>query len=249
MQNSPSFDKVWEDKFSFVDNSYIFVAHNAKFDLEAITKSLYCYEKKINNIKYIDTEQIARRLIPNLPKTELGQYSRENVCKHMNIKIQASHNAVSDAMDCLNMLCRFIEQYAINLSQFVSEYDAEKPTRRITYVDYDEKFASKRRLTREEIAATTVNAECDKDFVGKTVVITGDFSRFPIRKDAELEIRKRGGKTSSSVSNATNLLICGNKNVGQKKIDRAKEFIAKGNNLHIIDEETFYKMLESNEAI
>lgn len=221
VKNSPTFEKLWEEKFSFINGSYIFVAHNAKFDLEAITKSLLCYGKKIDRIKYIDTERVARYSIPQLPKTEFGWYTRENICKYLNIDIKKNHDALSDVFDCLNMLCLFVESYAIKLNRFISEYSFTKPTNHIKSKDYNLIYANKSHLTREEIAMTVVNDECDKDFVGKTVVLTGDFALFPERKRAEIEIRRRGGKTVSDISSTTNFLIVG-ENLDGKNLSEQK---------------------------
>lgn len=114
--------------------------------------------------------------------------------------------------------------------------------------DYATYKKGKQRLTREDIKNVTPYTIGDKDFIGKTVVITGTFDKFPIRKEAELEIRRRGGKTSQSISNTTNMVICGT-GAGWAKIKQVKERIEQGQNIRLVTEETFYKMLESNDAI
>lgn len=116
------------------------------------------------------------------------------------------------------------------------------------HFDYDTYKKDKQRITREDMKNITPYPIGDKDFIGKTVVITGAFSKFPIRKDAEIEIRRRGGKTSQSISNATNMFICGNC-AGWAKLEQVKQRNEQGQNIRIVTEETFYKMLESNDAI
>ena len=44
-------------------------------------------------------------------------------------------------------------------------------------------------------------------------------------------------------------LPCGGSGVGWRKVEEVKERNLQGQNIKIIDEETFYKMLESNEAV
>ena len=116
------------------------------------------------------------------------------------------------------------------------------------HFDYATYKKDKQRLTREDIKSVIPYTVGDKDFIGKTVVITGTFERFPIRKEAELEIRRRGGKTSQSISNVTNMLIYGT-GAGWSKIEQVKERNEQGQNIRLVTEETFYKMLESNEAV
>ena len=72
------------------------------------------------------------------------------------------------------------------------------------------------------------------------------FERYPGKKRKELEtiIEQRGGKTPSSVSSITDMLVVG-QDYGPGKYDKA---ISLG--IRIIDEETLYKMLDNgNEAL
>lgn len=116
------------------------------------------------------------------------------------------------------------------------------------HFDFETYKKDKQRLTREDIKNITPYTVGDKDFIDKVVVITGTFERFPKRKEAEAEIRRRGGKTSQSISNATTMFIYGT-GAGWAKIEQVKQRNKQGQNIKLVDEKTFYKMLESNEAI
>ncbi len=116
------------------------------------------------------------------------------------------------------------------------------------HFDYKTYNQGKERLSREEVKSIVPYEVGDKDFIGKTVVITGEFGRFPKRKEAEAEIRRRGGRTVSSVSSRTDMLICG-RGAGWAKIEQVKQRNSHGMSIRLIDEKTFYKMLENNEAI
>jgi DNA ligase (NAD+) len=73
-------------------------------------------------------------------------------------------------------------------------------------------------------------------FSGKTVVLTGGLSSMT-RNDAEELVRKLGGRTSSSVSKETDLVVAG---VGPgSKYDKAKSL-----GIKIIDEAEFKEMIE-----
>lgn len=116
------------------------------------------------------------------------------------------------------------------------------------HFDYATYKKDKQRLTRQDIKSIKPYSIGDKDFIGKVVVITGAFEKFPIRKKAEIEIRRRGGKTAQSISNTTNMVICGT-GAGWVKLEQVKMRNEQGQNIKLVTEETFYKMLESNEAI
>lgn len=134
------------------------------------------------------------------------------------------------------------EEYDTIVSYIDAYLDTHK---RFDYKSYKE---GKQRLTCDEIKNIEPYIVGDKDFIGKVVVITGDLERFPVRKEAEIEIRKRGGKTASSISGATNIVVCGD-GAGWKKVKQVKQRNEQGQKINLVDEKTFYKMLESNDAV
>jgi DNA ligase (NAD+) len=73
------------------------------------------------------------------------------------------------------------------------------------------------------------------EFEGMTFVFTGTLTRMT-RDDAQSEVKKRGGKASSSVSKKTTYVVTG-ENAGSK-LDKAQKL-----GVEIIDEETFVKMI------
>ena len=111
------------------------------------------------------------------------------------------------------------------------------------YVDFATLKESHARLARDEKNKLIHSSELDKDFISKVCVLTGIFSRFPDRKEAEREIIRLGGKTASSISGATNMLICGDNGVGSGKLKQVETRNKQGQNIIVIDEQTFYKML------
>ena len=71
-------------------------------------------------------------------------------------------------------------------------------------------------------------------FKGKTVVLTGTLAAMK-RKDAEALIESLGGKTASSVTKSTNLVVAGES--AGSKLDRARSL-----GIEVIDEETFLRL-------
>ncbi len=85
----------------------------------------------------------------------------------------------------------------------------------------------------EKIETSTVK----QIFAGETWCITGTFEHFKPRDLALKEVEKRGGKTTSSVTGNTTVLLAG-PGAGSK-LAKAREL-----GIRIIDEATFLKMLE-----
>ena len=83
---------------------------------------------------------------------------------------------------------------------------------------------------------TPPSAKKSKVLSGKTIVVTGTLEKYT-RTQIKQAIKENGGKTSSSISKKTDLLIAG-KNAGSK--------LEKANNLgvEVIDETQFTKMIE-----
>jgi DNA ligase (NAD+) len=71
---------------------------------------------------------------------------------------------------------------------------------------------------------------------GKSIVITGVFSRYT-REEYKEMIEKHGGKNASSISGSTSFVLAG-ENMGPAKMDKATSL-----GIEIIDETTFLKML------
>lgn len=74
-------------------------------------------------------------------------------------------------------------------------------------------------------------------FAGQVWCVTGSFEHFKPREEAMEEVKKRGGRVTSSVTGATTHLLVG-ENPGSK-LDKAKEYGTK-----IVSEDEFLRMLE-----
>ncbi len=84
---------------------------------------------------------------------------------------------------------------------------------------------------RYERSATTKSGELDKEIF----VFTGSLSRLT-RSEAEKEVKKRGGKTASSISKKTTCVVAGEK--AGSKLQKAEEL-----GIKIIDEAAFLKLI------
>ena len=88
-------------------------------------------------------------------------------------------------------------------------------------------------LENTETATSPISNKLD----GKSIVISGRFSRFSRDEIKEL-IEKHGGKNVSSISSKTSIFLTGDK-VGPAKLERAQKL-----NIPIITEDLFYSMID-----
>jgi len=86
------------------------------------------------------------------------------------------------------------------------------------------------------------------NIVGKSFVLTGDFTSLGGRSKTEGLIQERGGSVKSSVSKKTNYVAIGD-NPGQTKRNKADELIAAGQPIELINEAQLAWMLEETERV
>jgi DNA ligase (NAD+) len=99
--------------------------------------------------------------------------------------------------------------------------------------------AANRRLVKRLLDAGVTVARAPRavsdEFAGKTFVFTGTLTRFT-REEAEAEVKKRGGKAASSVSQQTTYVVAGEK--AGSKLEKAQKL-----GVDVIGEEDFLKMI------
>ena len=84
------FDQVFEILRPWFETSIV-MAHNANFDMTVLRKLFQLYKIDYPRIKYIDSLEIARKLLPGLKNHRLN-----TVCEHFGIELN-HHDALSDA--------------------------------------------------------------------------------------------------------------------------------------------------------
>ena len=218
LKDAKRINEVLPDFINFCNKAPL-LAYNAHFDLSFICRDCKRYDLNFNP-KFVDILAIAQNTL-NLPN-----YKLETVAKHFDLlKDKQEHRALSDCYllyDCYKLLNKRYEPRKYYLD---SDVDMSKVNIRV-----DE-------------SSITANTEIkDSILSNKYVVVTGDFSKYD-RAGILQKIVNYGGICQKSVTKQTDYLICGS-NVGATKINKANEKIAKGQNLKIINESEFYKIIE-----
>lgn len=103
VRNSPTFPHLWDEINKYLQEG-VFVAHNARFDLNVLYKCLQYYGITYGPIRYIDTMELAQRAFPELP-----HYGLHDICSIMNVPLK-HHCSESDSFACASILKHCISE-------------------------------------------------------------------------------------------------------------------------------------------
>ncbi len=181
----------------------------------------------------MDTMQFARKVYP-----ELKHHRLSDLAEYLGLT-NNKHRSISDCITTKEL------------------YDAVKSTMEERSLSIEDLWISSKHSGGKNIDISTIiptSVEIDEEgfFYGKHVVFTGKLERM-IRKDAMQIVVNLGGVLDKSVTAETNFLILGNNDYnailkGEKssKHKKAEKLKLKGQDIEIIDENTFYDILNKS---
>lgn len=102
----PTFDHIWKDNLAESFRSHILVAHNARFDMKVLSKTLTSYGIEQPQLSYIDTLEVACRCYPELPNHKL-----DTVSDYLDVPLTHHHDASSDAYACYGILMESMRRF------------------------------------------------------------------------------------------------------------------------------------------
>lgn len=250
----PCFSEIWQEVQPILENSLV-IAHNASFDISVLTKTLDLYHLPYPKFEYFCTMRLAQTLLPDLDNFKL-----DFLCKTLDIDLKNHHTAACDAQACL-LLYEKMRNLAGTSWQTVCEDEGletgllyHKATgqnihqKMIAPAYYQHSETKHRpsyygeRISVKEINAINTVYE-DDDFMGKSFCITGELS-IPRKKAMEI-ISKLGGTVTSGITKKTNFLLTGSDvDYNGSKIKKALASIEAGQEIQIIDEGDFLRMID-----
>lgn len=226
--DKPSIENVKSDVLAFLGSDVI-VGHNTSFDIRFLAAG---FQKNISN-EYMDTMQFARKLYPDLPHHRLSDLSEY---------LQLTNNEHRALVDCITTK----ELYEAMKTEIARKGLGIKDLWQVNASGHKE-------IDIGAITATTDDIDEDGFFYGRHVVFTGKLERM-IRKDAMQTVVNLGGILDNSVNKNTNYLILGNNDYnavlhGEKssKHKKAEKLKLEGQDIDIIDEFTFYDIINDNQ--
>ena len=227
LKGKPKIIDLKKEVLNFIGND-VLVGHNISFDVSFLQKG---FNEELKN-EYIDTLQFCRKLFK-----ELSHHRLTDMSNYLEIS-RNEHRSKSDCL-CTKEL-----------------YDCIKEKMKNDGLKIDDIFA-KRNYSSKNIDIHAIkpdNIEIDEDnfFYNKHCVFTGKLEKM-IRKDAMQLVVNVGGILDNSVTKKTNYLILGNndycssiKDGKSSKHKKAEKYKLEGQDIEIIDEDTFYNLFNLN---
>lgn len=222
--NQPSIKEVEGEILDFLGDDII-VGHNTSFDIRFLNAS---FKETLKN-EYMDTMIFSRKIYPQLPHHRLS-----DLAKFLNLA-NNQHRALADCITTYQLyetIKSTMDERGLKLSDLWQCHSSGHPG-----------------IDIKAIKPKSNEIDEDNFFYGKHVVFTGKLEKM-LRKDAMQIIVDLGGILDKSVNKNTNYLILGNNDYnavlhGEKsnKHKKAEKLKMEGNDINIIDEFTFYDII------
>jgi DNA polymerase-3 subunit epsilon len=244
VKGKPTFKLLWESIEPYFSENLI-VAHNASFDMSVFRYSLNKANIPFPALKYFCTYILSKKLL-----TGLSSYRLDVVAEHFGIAFK-HHNALEDARTAALIMLKYLESLShTNLETAATSlgfnhgelsHNGYKPFG--TAASYGEKIRSK--------DIVTGNSEFNEShpLFGKSIAFTGTLSSMS-RQSAMQNVVDVGGICADSVNKQVNFLIVGFRDFtlysnGEKstKLKKAEQYITSGQDLEIISEDDFLRMI------
>lgn len=234
LQDAPTEDAVIPDLLAFIGNDVI-IGHNVNFDVNFVYDAAERLGLHFKN-DFIDTLRISRKQLP-----ELDHHRLQDIAAALNVPQSAAHRSMED---CETTLACYLELQRRILAEMSEE----------AFISL---FDRRGRGGKSRVDAFLAGADLpelievdDSPIFGKIVVFTGALERLP-RADAMALVARLGGIPSDSLTRKTNVLVIGNrdfsssvKNGKSNKMKKAEELAAKGADIIILSENSFFDMIE-----
>lgn len=104
VKNAPTFDTVFPYMMQFIGDLPI-VAHNARFDINVLYKSLIKLNLEIPDITYFCSCVLARKTVDH------HRYGLAHMMSYYNIEFNGHHHALNDAKACAIITYRLLQNY------------------------------------------------------------------------------------------------------------------------------------------
>ena len=237
LEDQPSIEETLPRFIDFVGGDII-LGHNVGFDVNFIYDAVYCILGRAFGNDFVNTIRVAKKAVPGL-----HHYRLSDLCAHYGIDYNAAHRALND--------CRMTHAIYQRMRMTFTSESAFQDL-------FERKHTGKspcRKLDARMVVAQVPEAEIDgsNPLFGKEVVFTGTLEAFK-RREAMQIVANLGGINANGVTRATDYLVVGNneycssirdgKSSKQKKAER---YALEGTGIVILDERTFYDMIQSEE--
>lgn len=125
VETSPTFDVVFPYMMDFIGDLPV-VAHNAKFDMNVLFKSLIKLNIEIPDMTYFCSCILARKTVNN------HRYGLAHMMSYYNIDFKGHHHALNDAKACAIITYRLLQHYQ-DLNSVINIYGKTLSDKKYVY--------------------------------------------------------------------------------------------------------------------
>ena len=251
VNGKPIFIEVWSELKEIISDKIV-IAHNASFDISVLRHVLDKYNLEYPSFKYSCT-----RILSKKTWADLVNYRLDTVAANLNIEFK-HHQECEDAIATakifneilkLNETDDFEELHNKLQVKIGSIYPGGYTPAEVKKIYKYKPHSSYEYIKASDIVPETTEFDESHELFGKGICFTGTLTSMS-RKDAAQSSVNKGAIYCSSVTKKTNFLVMGVQDYskfvdGQKssKLKKAEELIKKGQDLEIIGEDEFLKLL------
>lgn len=226
-----SLKEAWKDLGAFFDEHKYAVAFNLSVHKSNLEKSLAHYGIELPNIEFVCAYNWAKNSLNLEASTffDVTDYLGIDLAQHRSQHLSQATATAELVLKLEDLTQISLEDYAKHLQQ--------------NRVQGKEKFFKSNAGEADLSGLKFQNEINDSDVQNKSIVITGDFDKFPDRDKLTEVLTLKGGMVKSGISGKTELVIIGT-GAGPSKIQKIKEMVGKGKQIFLVNQETLYQYLE-----
>ena len=227
VENKPTFNEIYPRLLEIIGNN--FVIHHTAFDKYATQAACEAHQQKILDFsRWIDSAKMVRRTFPEFTKKG---YGLKNIAQQIGIEFN-HHNACEDARAAGLIAWFCCKEKGISISEW------QKLDKRPIHLTTNSK----------DIQELIKNGNPEGELYGENLVFTGTLS-LP-RTEASYKAALAGCKIQDGINKQTTILVVGiqdhfttgHREKSSKQI-KAEKLIQQGQNIKIISENDFIKII------
>lgn len=232
-----NFVDVWKDIHHYFENKIV-VSHDIQGDMMHLREVL-----KYNHIPYPQLKMSCTNVLAHLVYPQLKKYNLKELASLTHFEFQA-HHALEDAKACAHILVGMLNEMQMNSLVELHQY---------FHLEFGEmKNNYYRNIISAEVAPQLLKMAQREDALlyHQSVCFTGKLSIS--REILEEKTRQVSAVSSHQVSSQTNYLVIGQKGYHKvrfgkenKKVLKALELMKQGQDLKIVHENEYLKLLET----